>query len=162
MHADAADDAHEIRHRRALELRPWWLPILFVVNVRHDHVVTRIDVIPKAARGVIDILLDDLVIPARCVQTFAASGKLGDPDELTTFEEIGSLFTQTDLDRRFPGNAFPIPVRNVINWGGGYDRLVPVDAAKVLGLAVSQPRIVLTASRENSKCADRKKLKKPG
>src|SRR5689334_1699211 len=98
MHADAANNAHEIRHRRALESRSWWLPILLIVNVRHDHVVTRINVIAIAGRSVIDVFLDNLESSARRVQALATSGKLRDTDELTALKEIRSLFTQTDLD----------------------------------------------------------------
>src|SRR6516162_7329186 len=62
VHAHTAGDAHEVGHRRAFEYRAGRFRILRHVDVLLDDVSGSVDVITVQARGVIQILLDDLVV----------------------------------------------------------------------------------------------------
>src|SRR5689334_2095722 len=59
VHADSANDSHEIRHGCAFELRAWRLLVLLDVDVRDNHIALSIDEIAVFTRDVILVFLDD-------------------------------------------------------------------------------------------------------
>jgi hypothetical protein len=98
VHADPADDSHEVGHRRAFVFGSGRLVILLVVDIGNDHIVIGIDIITIAARGMVDVFLRDLVLADRRVETFASGRELGDSDQLSALVKVRPLFTEPDLD----------------------------------------------------------------
>ena len=59
VHADAADNAHEIGHGRAFEMRARRLGIFADVDIWDDDVARGVDVVAVFARDVRHVFLDD-------------------------------------------------------------------------------------------------------
>ena len=98
VHADPADDSHEVGHRRAFVFGSGRFGILLIVDIGNDHIVIGIDIITITARGVVDVFLRDLVLADRRVETFAAGRELGDANQLSALVKISALFPEPDLD----------------------------------------------------------------
>src|SRR3954468_2772892 len=76
MHSRSSNDPHEIRHRRAFEMRAGRLRILADVDVSDHDVVRGIDVVAELAGDVILIFLDDLKRSRGGAHAFTAGRKL--------------------------------------------------------------------------------------
>src|SRR5262245_26989987 len=69
-------DAHEVWHRRTLEVRARRFRILFYVNIGDDHFSGRVHIVSEQTGDMVLILLSNLKAASRSVESLAASGQL--------------------------------------------------------------------------------------
>jgi hypothetical protein len=115
VHADAAVEAHEIRHGRG---------IIDFIGLRLVH--ADIDVVVGGHAGgpvledavergfVVLALLTDLVAARRRRVILGAAGDLRDADEHAALVKRRLLIPAVDADQRAAGNAIAIPVGNIV------------------------------------------------
>lgn len=120
MHTDAAVDAHEVGHRGALIARAWGrVRRLADIDIVVDHRAIRRFPNPVEVGSVVGILLRDLEIAGRGIESLPAARYLRDADEGAAFEKLGALLAEVDQDRGRARRGAPVPIGDAVPRAAG-------------------------------------------
>lgn len=130
VHADAAIDAHEVKHLRALEPRAGRPGIDAVVDVLQDDVAVEVLVVAVDGGFVVDVLFHDAVAAGAGVVALGAGGDGRAAGELAAFEEIDHLLAEIDDDGGPAGHLVGMPEGAVVRAAAEEAADLPPDEAR--------------------------------